>query len=99
MQFFKRFSPQMPTPDDALAGRQQAMDVPAHHYVNGASLTGPWPDGTKTAVFALGCFWGAEKDFWQTPGVVSTAVGYVGGYTRRRSSSLTTRPRFRTRSC
>ena len=81
MQFFKRFSPQMPTPDDALAGRQQAMDVPAHHYVNGASLTGPWPDGTKTAVFALGCFWGAEKDFWQTPGVVSTAVGYVGGYT------------------
>jgi peptide-methionine (S)-S-oxide reductase len=81
MQFFKRFTPQMPTADDALAGRQQAMDVPAHHYVNGASLTGPWPDGTRTAIFALGCFWGAEKDFWQTPGVISTAVGYVGGYT------------------
>ena len=81
MQFFKRFSPQMPTPDDALPGRSESMDVPARHYVNGASLTGPWPDGTKTAIFALGCFWGAEKDFWETPGVVSTAVGYVGGYT------------------
>jgi peptide-methionine (S)-S-oxide reductase len=57
------------------------MDVPARHFVNGASLTGPWPDGTKTAIFALGCFWGAEKDFWETPGVVSTAVGYVGGFT------------------
>ena len=82
MQFFKRFSPQMPTPDDALPGRSQSMDVPARHYINGASLTGPWPDGTKTAIFALGCFWGAEKDFWETPGVVSTAVGYVGGYTQ-----------------
>ena len=82
MQFFKRFSPQMPTPDDALPGRSETIDVPARHYVNGASLTGPWPDGTKTAIFALGCFWGAEKDFWETPGVVSTAVGYVGGYTQ-----------------
>jgi peptide-methionine (S)-S-oxide reductase len=57
------------------------MPVPERHVVNGASLTGPWPDGTKTAIFALGCFWGAEKDFWQTPGVVSTAVGYAGGFT------------------
>jgi len=57
------------------------MDVPQHHYVNGASLTGPWPDGTKTAIFALGCFWGAEQDFWQVPGVISTAVGYAGGFT------------------
>ena len=57
------------------------MDVPQHHYVNGASLTGPWPDGTKTAIFALGCFWGAEKDFWERPQVWSTAVGYSGGFT------------------
>jgi peptide-methionine (S)-S-oxide reductase len=49
--------------------------------VNGAPLRGPWPDGTKTAIFALGCFWGAEKDFWETPGVISTAVGYAGGST------------------
>jgi peptide-methionine (S)-S-oxide reductase len=71
----------MPTAADALPGRSETMAVPAHHFVNGESLTGPWPDGTKTAIFALGCFWGAEKDFWQTPGVVSTAVGYVGGFT------------------
>jgi peptide-methionine (S)-S-oxide reductase len=51
------------------------------HRVNGASLTGPWSDGTRTAIFGMGCFWGAEKDFWQTPGVVSTAVGYAGGLT------------------
>ena len=57
------------------------MPVPARHYVNGAPLRGPWPDGTRTAIFALGCFWGAEKDFWETPGVISTAVGYAGGYT------------------
>ena len=81
MQFFRRPAPQLPTADDALPGRQEAVDVPDRHYVNGASLTGPWPDGTKTAIFALGCFWGAEKDFWETPGVVSTAVGYVGGST------------------
>jgi peptide-methionine (S)-S-oxide reductase len=57
------------------------MPVPARHVVNGAPLRGPWPDGTRTAIFALGCFWGAEKDFWETPGVVSTAVGYAGGFT------------------
>ena len=80
MQFF-RSAPRMPTATDALPGRSETMDVPARHYVNGQSLTGPWPDGTKTAIFAFGCFWGAEKEFWETPGVVSTAVGYVGGYT------------------
>jgi peptide-methionine (S)-S-oxide reductase len=64
----------MPTPDKAIR-------LTDHHYVNGASLKGPWADGTKTAIFGLGCFWGAEKDFWQTPGVVSTAVGYAGGFT------------------
>jgi peptide-methionine (S)-S-oxide reductase len=57
------------------------MPIPAHHFVNGAPLTAPWPVGTKTAIFALGCFWGPEKDFWQLPGVVSTAVGYAGGTT------------------
>jgi peptide-methionine (S)-S-oxide reductase len=57
------------------------MPIQDRHYVNGASLTPPWPDGTRTAIFGMGCFWGAEKDFWQTPGVISTAVGYAGGQT------------------
>jgi peptide-methionine (S)-S-oxide reductase len=80
MQFLFR-SPSMPTADNALPGRDQPMPLTDRHYVNGASLKGPWPEGTRTAVFGLGCFWGAEKDFWQTPGVVSTAVGYAGGLT------------------
>src|SRR3954462_8265920 len=80
MQFLVRSS-SMPSAEKALPGRPDAMTVPARHHVNGASLTGPWPDGTKTAIFGLGCFWGAEKDFWETPGVVSTAVGYAGGST------------------
>jgi peptide-methionine (S)-S-oxide reductase len=71
----------MPTAADALPGRPTPMSIPARHHVNGAPIAPPWPDGTRTAVFALGCFWGAEKDFWQTPGVVSTAVGYSGGFT------------------
>ena len=71
----------MPSPDEALPGRSETMPIPDRHLVTGASLTGPWPDGTRTAVFALGCFWGAEKAFWSLPGVVSTAVGYAGGYT------------------
>ena len=57
------------------------MPIPAGHFINGAPLAPPWPEGTKTAIFALGCFWGAEKAFWTLPGVVSTAVGYAGGYT------------------
>ena len=80
MQFLFR-SPSMPSPDSALPGRNEPMPLTDRHFVNGASLKGPWADGTQTAIFALGCFWGAEKDFWQTPGVVSTAVGYAGGYT------------------
>jgi peptide-methionine (S)-S-oxide reductase len=68
-------------PAEVLPGRPDPMNVPERHYVNGASLTPPWPDGTRTAVFGLGCFWGAEKKFWQTPGVISTAVGYAGGTT------------------
>ena len=81
MQFLFR-SPSMPTPDTALPGRNDPMALANdRHFINGASLTGPWPDGTKTAIFGLGCFWGAEKDFWETPGVISTAVGYAGGFT------------------
>ncbi|HEY8438163.1 MAG TPA: peptide-methionine (S)-S-oxide reductase MsrA, partial [Candidatus Limnocylindrales bacterium] len=80
MQFLFR-SPSMPSAASALPGRSESMPVPARHFVNGASLTGPWPDGTQTAIFAFGCFWGAEKEFWETPGVVSTAVGYSGGFT------------------
>src|SRR4051794_9420882 len=80
MQFLFR-SPSMPTAEKALPGRSESVAVPARHFVTGASLTGPWPDGTRTAVFGLGCFWGAEKDFWETPGVISTAVGYAGGFT------------------
>ena len=80
MQFLFR-SPTMPSATNALPGRSESMPIPSRHFVNGASLTGPWPDGTKTAIFALGCFWGAEQEFWETPGVVSTAVGYAGGFT------------------
>jgi peptide-methionine (S)-S-oxide reductase len=79
--FLFRKSAEMPTPESALKGRSESMPVPPRHFVNGASLTGPWPAGTQTALFGFGCFWGAEKKFWQTPGVVSTAVGYAGGYT------------------
>ena len=70
------------SPADALPGRtDQTMPVPAAHFVNGNPLVGPWPDGMETAVFGLGCFWGAERKFWQTEGVWSTSVGYAGGYT------------------
>jgi peptide-methionine (S)-S-oxide reductase len=72
---------EMITPDRALTGRDVEMRIPATHYVNGAPLRPPFPDGIETAVFAMGCFWGAEKEFWETEGVFSTAVGYAGGYT------------------
>jgi peptide-methionine (S)-S-oxide reductase len=72
---------QMATAEDALPGRSTAIVVPARHEVLGTSLLPPYPAGTQVAEFALGCFWGAEKNFWQTPGVVSTAVGYEGGFT------------------
>jgi peptide-methionine (S)-S-oxide reductase len=80
MQFLFR-SPSMPSPDSALPGRSEPLPLTDRHFVNGASLKGRWADGTRTAIFGLGCFWGAEKEFWETPGVVSTAVGYAGGYT------------------
>lgn len=71
----------MPERADALPGRDEKMPVPAAHFVNGNPLAGPWPDGMATAVFGLGCFWGAERRFWETDGVYSTAVGYAGGFT------------------
>lgn len=71
----------MVRPEEALPGRDEAMPVPARHAVLDAPLAPPYPAGTEIADFGLGCFWGAERTFWQTPGVVSTAVGYQGGYT------------------
>jgi len=71
----------MITADEALAGRSQPMRVPAVHEVLGTPLRPPYPEGSEIAEFALGCFWGAEKTFWQTRGVISTAVGYEGGFT------------------
>lgn len=71
----------MPAPADALPGRTQAMPVPEKHFVNGHPLKPPFPAGIETAVFGLGCFWGAERKFWQTRGVYTTAAGYAGGYT------------------
>lgn len=72
---------EMVSPADALAGRQDAMPVPEHHFVNGSPLAGPYPQGSERAVFALGCFWGAEQAFWDIEGVFVTAVGYAGGST------------------
>ncbi len=71
----------MPAKDQALPGRAERMPVPQKHHVNGAPLAGPFPSGLEQAMFALGCFWGAEKKFWQTPGVYTTAVGYAAGIT------------------
>ena len=71
----------LPTANETLPGRPEAMPVPERHAVNGAALRPPYPAGTEIAEFAMGCFWGAEKLFWQTPGVVSTSVGYAGGST------------------
>lgn len=71
----------MPTPNQALPGRATKMPVPDAHHVNGHSLTPPFPSGMETAMFGLGCFWGAERKFWKVPGVYVTAVGYAGGYT------------------
>jgi peptide-methionine (S)-S-oxide reductase len=81
MRFFGRDKAAMIEPSAALPGREQAMPLPAKHEVLGTPLAGPFPDGVDTAVFGMGCFWGAERIFWQADGVYTTAVGYAGGQT------------------
>ncbi len=71
----------MPSPKDALPGRSEEMKVPDKHFVNGNPLRPPYPDDMQMALFGLGCFWGAERKFWQTEGVYVTAVGYAAGFT------------------
>ncbi|HYK89341.1 MAG TPA: peptide-methionine (S)-S-oxide reductase MsrA [Acidobacteriota bacterium] len=71
----------MPTAHEALPGREERMTVPERHYVNGRPMSAPFPAHMEQALFAMGCFWGAEKKFWLTDGVYSTAVGYAGGQT------------------
>ncbi len=81
MGLFGRDKTAMPDPDDALPGRDEQMPVPAAHFVNGNPLEPPYADGMQVAVFGMGCFWGAERTFWEAPGVHTTAVGYAGGLT------------------
>lgn len=78
--FFSR-KPQMPTADTALPGRTERMPVPDRHFVNGNPMKPPFPDGMQQVVFGMGCFWGAERCFWEREGVYVTAVGYAGGFT------------------
>ena len=84
MSFLDRFSTKLtvPAPADTLPGRGHELPgIPERHAVLGTPIRAPFPDGIRTAVFGLGCFWGAEKLYWNTPGVLNTAVGYAGGYT------------------
>jgi peptide-methionine (S)-S-oxide reductase len=78
---FFRKSLEIPTPETALPGRAQPLRTAERHFVSGRPLKGPYPEGSQTAVFAMGCFWGVERMFWQVPGVWETAVGYVAGST------------------
>ncbi|MGB7861214.1 MAG: peptide-methionine (S)-S-oxide reductase MsrA [Acidimicrobiia bacterium] len=71
----------MPDSTEALPGRETPVAVPAAHFINGHQLEGPYPEGLEIAVFGMGCFWGAERRFWQIPGVYTTSAGYAGGYT------------------
>ena len=81
MWSLRRKSLELPTAEEALPGRAAKMKVPAKHFVNGQALEPPFPVGMEVAYFGLGCFWGAERCFWQVPGVYTTAVGYQGGPT------------------
>ena len=71
----------MPSSQEALPGRDEMMPVPDRHFVSGNRMQSPFPEGLQQAMFGMGCFWGAERKFWEAPGVYSTAVGYAGGYT------------------
>ena len=81
MLFISEKKLRMPAPEEALPGRDAEMPVAARHYVLDAPLRGPFPDDTEEALFGLGCFWGAERKFWEAKGVYTTAVGYAGGHT------------------
>lgn len=79
--FWSKKSLELPNAETALPGRSEALPTAPTHFINDAPLQGPYPQGSESAVFALGCFWGAERKFWQVPGVIVTAVGYVAGHT------------------
>ena len=79
MAFFKKTT--IPTPEDSLKGRQDEMPVPTEHFVLGTSLKPPFPEGTQKIMIGMGCFWGAERKFWEADGVFTTAVGYGAGFT------------------
>jgi peptide-methionine (S)-S-oxide reductase len=79
--WFSKKSVRLPSPEEALPGRATPLPVPRSHFVLDAPLRPPFPQGSQTAIFGLGCFWGAERKFWQLPGVVTTAVGYAAGPT------------------
>jgi peptide-methionine (S)-S-oxide reductase len=81
MLFTKRHKLELIQPEEAMPGREERMPVPASHDVLGTPLVPPFPAGLEQAVFGLGCFWGAERKFWQAPGVYTTAAGYAGGFT------------------
>jgi peptide-methionine (S)-S-oxide reductase len=83
--YFRSTKLHLPTANEALKGRETPMAVPDSHFVLRTPLEGPWPEGLEQAVFGLGCFWGAERKFWELPGVYTTAVGYAGGHTRNPS--------------
>ena len=81
LEFLSRRKQQMPSPEEALPGRETAIVTPGSHFVLGTPMAPPFPDGTEQAIVGMGCFWGAEKVFWQLPGVYTTAVGYSAGIT------------------
>ena len=83
--FFTRKKLEMPTAETAVAGRSEPVQLSGVHFVNDTSIRPPFPTGMETAVFGMGCFWGAERLFWQLPGVHTTAVGYAGGFTENAS--------------